>query len=445
MGSISAFNLVMANMIGTGIFTTSGFIMAKLPDPMSLLLCWLAGGIMALCGALCYAELGANFPQAGGEYIFLRHSFGPATAFLSGWISLTVGFSAPIAAAAIAFASYLSPFMGLENAPSLVWRPGGIILLKLSGKEAMSIGVILGLTLVHYLGLNLGSRVQNGLTFVKLAIISLLLTGGFWLGQGDWSHFDSPAAGGSLWRGEFAVSLIFVSFAYSGWNAAAYLGAEIRNPARNIPLALVGGTAVTCALYLLINILYVYSLTPGEMSGVLEVGGQAATALFGPAIGGFFSLAITLCLLSLISAMILTGPRVYYAMARDGMLFQTFARVSGNRHTPGAAIFLQAGLAVFLILTASFEKLLIYIGFTLSIFSMLTVAGLMRLRNRAELNAAYRTPAYPLVPLVFIIANLWIAVYCLATTPQAPTAGLITIGLGLGLYHLFKPRKGVRP
>jgi APA family basic amino acid/polyamine antiporter len=364
-------------------------------------------------------------------------------AFLSGWVSFTVGFSAPIAAAAIAFATYLSPVIGLENAPAFIWRAGGTTLLSLSGKEGLAIGVILGLTLVHYRGLRLGSRVQNGLTLVKLIIIGLFIACGFWLGQGDWRNFAPPAGGTRLWQGEFAISLIFVSFAYSGWNAAAYLGAEIKKPARNIPLALVGGTVLVCAIYLLINILYVYSLAPGEMGGVLEVGGLAAKALLGPGLGGLFSLAITLCLLSLISAMILTGPRVYYAMARDGLFFQVFSRVSGSRHTPGAAIFLQAGLAILLLLTASFEKLLIYIGFTLSIFALLTVAGLMRLRNRSELNAGYRTPAYPLIPLIFILANLWIAAYCLSTTPQAPVAGLITIGLGLGLYRFFKHRKGV--
>ncbi len=443
LGPFSATNLVVANMIGTGIFTTSGFIMAKLPDPTVLLLCWLTGGILALCGALCYAELGANFPQAGGEYVFLRHSFGPAMAFLSGWVSFTVGFSAPIAAAALAFATYLSPVIGLDNAPAFVWQAGDITLLSLSSKEGLAIGVILVLTLVHYRGLRLGSRVQNGLTLIKLTIIGLFIACGFWLGRGDWHNFASPAGGTRLWQGEFAVSLIFVSFAYSGWNAAAYLGSEIKKPARNIPLALVGGTVLVCAIYLLMNILYVYSLTPGEMGGVLEVGGLAARALLGPGLGRLFSLAITLCLLSLISAMILTGPRVYYAMARDGLFFPVFSRVSGERRTPGAAIFLQAGLAIVLLLTASFEKLLIYIGFTLSIFALLTVAGLMRLRSRSELNAGYRTPAYPLIPLVFILANLWIVVYCLSTTPQAPVAGLITIGLGLGLYWFFKHRKGV--
>lgn len=442
IGLFSATNLVMANMIGTGIFTTSGFIMGKLQDPTALLLCWLAGGALALCGALCYAELGANFPQAGGEYVFLRHSFGPAMAFLSGWISLTVGFSAPIAAASIAFATYLWPVIGPENVPSLVYKLDGFTILTLSIKEGIAIGVILLLTLVHYFGLVLGSRVQNSLTLLKLGIIGIFIAAGFWLGKGDWSNFNVSAASRSLWQGEFAVSLIFVAFAYSGWNAAAYLGAEIKNPARNIPLALIAGTAIVCAIYLLVNVLYVYSLPLGEMAGVLEVGAKAASALFNPQAGVYFSLAITFCLLSLISAMIMTGPRVYYAMARDGLFFQSISRVSGSRHTPGAAIFLQAGIAALLVLTASFEKLLIYIGFTLSIISLLTVAGLIRLRLNHGLKAAYRTPGYPIIPALFILANLWIVVYCLATTPQAPIAGLITIGLGLVLYKFFKTRKG---
>lgn len=442
IGLFSATNLVMANMIGTGIFTTSGFIMGKLQDPTALLLCWLVGGALALCGALCYAEMGANFPQAGGEYIFLRHSFGPAMAFLSGWISLTVGFSAPIAAASIAFSTYLWPVIGPENAPALVYKLDGITILTLSIKEGIAIGVILLLTLVHYFGLTLGSRVQNGLTLIKLSIIGVFIVAGFWIGQGDWSNFNVSASSRSLWQGEFAVSLIFVAFAYSGWNAAAYLGAEIKNPTRNIPLALIAGTAIVCGLYLLINILYVYSLSPKEMGGVLEVGALAASALFNPKVGVYFSLAITLCLLSLISAMILTGPRVYYAMAKDGLFFQSIAQVSGSHHTPGAAIFLQAGIAALLVLTASFEKLLIYIGFTLSIISLLTVVGLIRLRRASALKANYRTPGYPVTPVLFILANLWIVVYCLATTPQAPIGGLLTIGLGLLLYKFFKTRKG---
>ncbi len=444
IGLFSATNLVMANMIGTGIFTTSGFIMGKLQSPTALLICWFAGGLLALCGALCYAELGANFPQAGGEYVFLRHSFGPAMAFLSGWISLTVGFSAPIAAAAIAFSTYLSPIIGTEGTPVLKYTLDGFTILTVSIKESVAIGVILLLTLVHYLGLSFGSRVQNTLTLMKLGVLGVFICAGFTIGRGDWSNFSVSSPTGSLWQGEFAVSLIFVAFAYSGWNAAAYLGAEIKNPARNIPLALIAGTSIVSGIYLLVNILYVYALSPAEMSSLLDVGARAASELFNPRAGLYFGLGITLCLLSLISAMIMTGPRVYYAMARDGLFFQPIARVSGSRHTPGGAIFLQAGIAVLLVLTASFEKLLIYIGFTLSIFSLLTVVGLLRLRQRSGLATDYRTPGYPVTPLLFIVANLWIVVYCLATTPEAPMGGLLTIGLGLLFFQVFKRKKGVR-
>ena len=445
LGLFSATNLVMANMIGTGIFTTSGFIMGELQDPTALLFCWLAGGLLALCGALCYAELGANFSLAGGEYVFLSHSFGPTMGFLSGWISLTVGFSAPIAAAAIAFSTYLLSMSGALPSAGFVFQPGGLPLVSLSLKEGLAIAVILAFTLAHYLGVSLGSRLQNVLTMIKLGVIAVFLAAGFWLGQGDWANFHSPASALFSRQGEFAVSLIFVSFAYSGWNAAAYLGAEIRNPSRNIPLALISGTAIVCAVYLLVNVLYVYSLSLDQWSGTLEVGARAAAALFSPKAGAFFGLAITVCLLSLISAMIMTGPRVYYAMATDGRFFSFAGRLSKERHTPGAAIFLQAGIAVLLVLTASFEKLLIYIGFTLSLTSLLTVAGLIILRRRSVLTAAYRTPGYPVTPILFILANLWIAVYCLATTPQAPIGGLITIGLGLLLHEYFKRRKGASP
>lgn len=440
IGFFSAACVVVANMIGTGIFTTSGFILQELGDPAALMLCWLLGGVFALSGALCCAELGASFPRAGGEYAFLRESFGPAMGFLSGWVSLVVGFSAPIAASAIAFAAYLGPLAGLGAEPLAALRVGGLTLAALSPQVLAAVAVIALLTLVHCLGLAFGSRVQNALTLLKLAVLAALLAAGFTLGRGDFSHLGGGNLGVVL-DGRFAVSLIFVSFAYSGWNAAAYLGAEIVDPARNLPRALVAGTALVAGLYLAMNLLYLYALPPAAMSGVLDVGAAAAAALFGPRAGSWFGLAIALGLLSVLSSMIMTGPRVYYAMSADRLFFRSLGRLHPARRAPVAAICLQAAVAAAMALTASFQALLIYIGFTLSLFSLCAVAGLMVLRRRGALSGSYRTPGYPVTPLVFILGNLWIVLYSLATSPAAPLLGIATMALGLAVYGHFRRRQ----
>jgi APA family basic amino acid/polyamine antiporter len=439
LGLFSATSLVVANMIGTGIFTTSGFILERLGDPWSLLWCWLAGGLLALAGALCYGELGANLPRTGGEYVFLRRSLGPAVAFVSGWISLIVGFSAPIAASAIALAAYLLPALGLESGWQWQLEVGGRAWLRLTPQAGLALGAIGGLSLVHWAGLVLGARVQNCLTVLKLAILGVFLAAGFVWGRGSWEHLAADPASATLLSGDFAVALVFVMFAYSGWNAAAYLGGEIKDPARNIPRALALGAGLVTLLYLAINLLYLYALPPERMSGVLELGSAAARALFGPAAGAWFGLAIAGGLLSVLSAMIVAGPRVYYAMAADGLFFASLARVN-RRGTPGAAIAWQAAIAGAMVLTASFDALLIYIGFTLSLFAALTVAGLMVLRRRGELAAGYRTPGYPLTPAVFILASLWIVAHSLATSPLAPVWGLATMAAGAGVYGWFRRR-----
>lgn len=445
LGLFSATCLVVANMIGTGIFTTSGYILGQLGSSAALLACWLIGGVFALCGALCYAELGANFPRAGGEYVFLRQGLGQGPAFLSGWISLVVGFSAPIAAAAIALSVYLRPWLGITDQPWAAWTPGGVTVAAVSPVTLVAAGVIVLLSLVHYLGVVLGSRVQNLLTVFKLTILAAFLAGGFWVLPHGPSPWQGPGLGAAILDGRFAVSLILVSFAYSGWNAAAYLGGEIKNPVRNIPAALIGGTVLVCVVYLLINLLYVKALPGRSMAGVLEVGAAAAQALFGQRVGGYFGLAIALGLLSVLSSMIMTGPRVYYAMSRDGLFFSALGRVSPRRGTPAASIFLQAALALVMVFTASFETLLIYIGFTLSLCSLLTVVGLIRLRRQGRLDAAFKSPGHPLPSLLFVAGNLWIITHSLVSQPLAPVWGLITIGAGGLVYIYFRRRQGRTP
>jgi APA family basic amino acid/polyamine antiporter len=245
------------------------------------------------------------------------------------------------------------------------------------------------------------------------------------------------------WEGisaeSFAVSLIFVSFAYSGWNAAAYMGSEIQNPGRTLPLSLFWGTCLVTLVYVLLNVVYLYALPPAAMHGVMEIGAASAVALFGDGVSRLFSAAVALGLLSVLSAMILTGPRVYYAMAEDGAFFRLFGKVDPQRRTPARSIMLQVGIAIVMVLSASFETLLIYIGFSLSLFAMLTVVGLMRMRIQGEGNdhRGYKTFAYPLTPLLFIAGNLWIIVFSLKSRPMGAVFGLATMGIGLLAYGLF--------
>lgn len=443
MGLFSAIAIVVANMVGTGIFTTSGFILQQIGSSTALLLAWLVGGVFALCGALCYGELGARYPQAGGEYVYLREAFGKPMAFLSGWISLIVGFSAPIAAGAIAFSIYLLKAVGADT--DHVFALFGVPILTISLPMTLAIAVVLLLSILHAHSLRAGSRVQNWLTLFKIALIVAFIGAGMFSSGGSTDHFTGGISMGLLLDGNFAVALIFISFAYSGWNAAAYLGGEIKRPSRNIPLAMLVGTSVVTVLYLLLNLVYVYALPADDMRGVMEVAAAAGAQLFRPGIGRWLNGAISMGLLSVISAMILAGPRVYYAMSRDGIFFQLFGKVSDLRHTPAHAIGLQAAIAIVMIVSASYDKLLVYIGFTLSLFAMMTVIGLIRVRrDNPDKSPAYRTWGYPLTPLAFIIGNLWIIYFSIKSRPAPVVWGIVTIAVGLGMYFYFY-RKQSRP
>ena len=443
IGFFSATILVVANMIGTGIFTTSGFIMEELGNPQTMLLCWFVGGIFALCGALCYGELGAMFPRAGGEYVFLRESYGKGVAFLSGWISLIVGFSAPIAAAAIAFATYFFRARPAFFSSEFTVPFFGVNILTISPITILAASAIIIFSLIHYHSLWLGTSVQNGLTIFKIGLIVVFVVAGLWLGRGSIDHFSGGLDISSVFQDKFAVSLIFVSFAYSGWNAAAYLGGEIKRPSRNIPLALFTGTFLVMCLYLFLNVVYIYALPAKELGGVLEVGTESAVSLFGDNISKYFSGAIAVGLLSVLSAMIMTGPRVYYAMAKDGVFFKLFGNINKFHRTPAHAIFLQAAIAVAMVFTASFDKLLIYIGFTLALCATLTVLGMILLRiTQPALKRDYKTLGYPVTPFLFILGNLWIIYFSIRSRPIASLFGLGTIGLGILVYLYFSIRRG---
>lgn len=387
-----------------------------------------------MAGALCYGELGARLPRAGGEYAFLRASFGPAVAFLSGWVSLVVGFSAPIAAAAVGAAAYLLHAGGVPNEP--FWQAWGVVI---SPESLLVLGLVGALSLVHTRRLGLSLGVQNLLTLFKLLVLALIIVAGLWLWPAaePWGAPAGTGGGGYATAKAVGVALVLVSFAYSGFNAAAYLGGEVARPARNLPWAMLLGTGLVILLYLLLNLAYLAALGPKGMPGVKEIGALAAQALWGPGAGRLFSLAVGVCLLSGLGAMVLAGPRVYYAMARDGLLVGPLARIHPRRGVPANAVWLQALIAGGMVLTTTFQALLFYIGFTLALFSALAVAGLMVLRRRDQDPPPFRTPGYPLTPLVFIAASLAMVIFALADNPWRGLPSALTLAVGWGLYLAF--------
>ena len=431
LGLFSASNLVIANMIGAGIFTTSGLLLAELGSPLLMVGLWAAGGVLALCGALCYGELGAAMPEAGGEYVYLGELFHPSLGFLTGWVSFIVGFSAPLAASAIGCGEYI-----VSAVPALAAGGDTVVL-----KKGLALLVLAGLTAVHVRGIESGARLQNLLTGGKVLLILALVLAGCALGRGSMApllHPGAAAGGGAGWK-SMGLALMWIMFAYSGWNAAAYVGSEVRDPGRTLPASLLLGTGLVTLLYLALNVLFVYAIPPGEMEGVVAVGGLAAERLFGAGARAVFSGLIGFALLSSISAMIILGPRVYYAMARDGYFFRFVAAVHPGSHVPARSIVLQSLLAAALVLTGSFDQILTWMGFCLGIFPVLAVLGVFRLR-RSGLGRR-RMPGFPAAPLVFAGGSVLMLALAWLERPMESTIAVITVISGIPFWFLFDRRR----
>jgi APA family basic amino acid/polyamine antiporter len=434
LGLFPATSIVIANMIGAGIFTTSGLLMSGLNNPVLMIILWTAGGIIALCGALSYGELGAAMPGAGGEYLFLSKLYSPLFGFLSGWVSFIVGFSAPIAASALGFSEYFT-----RAVPGLsVWLQDNGIMGPVLTRKFLAVSVILIFTFIHYRGIKYGARIQNALTLLKILLIVILLTAGFSSGKGDFSNF---AEGGNLpgglagWK-TAGLSLMWIMFAYSGWNASTYLGAEIKNPSRNLPGSLIYGTIIVMILYLGINVLYVYGINPDAMKGVISVGGLAMGNLFGKSAEVLFSILIAFALFSSLSAFIIIGPRVYYSMAKDGLFFKSAARIHKKFQVPSNSILLQCLIAIILVLSGTFEQILTYMGFALGIFPVLTVLGIWKLRkNNPE---ALRIKGFPVPQIIYIAAGIMILLLSFLERPLESSVALLTVFIGIPVYFIFK-------
>ena len=432
LGLFSITNIVVANMVGAGIFTTSGLLLADLNDPLLMLLLWFIGGVIALAGALCYGEIGAAIPRAGGEYAFLTKLYNPRIGFLSGWVSFVVGFSAPIAASSIGFSEYL--YAAVPAIFHFDFVSVGV------AKKCYSIFIILVFTLIHLRGLQTGASVQNYLTILKIALLLFLIVGGFAVGQGEMSHFHQ-ASGAEAWPGlkSTGLSLMWIMFAYSGWNASVYIGSEVKEPKKNIPRSLLLGTGLVMLLYLLLNTLFIYAIPPDDMKGVIAVGGLAMGNLFGSAGASLFSLLVAFALFFSISAFIILGPRVYFAMAEDGHFFRFASIVNPRYNVPTYSIIFQALISIVIILSGTFDQILTYMGFSLGIFPILTVVGLFILRKRKQ--SVLRLPGYPFTPIVFVAVWIFILVLSFLERPIASSVALATVLAGLPAYYLFGKSK----
>jgi basic amino acid/polyamine antiporter, APA family len=407
-------------MVGTGVFTTTGFLVGPIGSARGIVACWAVGGLAALCGALAYAELATATPESGGEYRFLTRWLHPTVGFVAAFVSLIVGFSAPLAALALAFGEYLEAAWPGMGPPALT---GGALVIALSALNAWRVSA--------------GTGFHNLFTAFKIALIAAMI--GYGLGQGDPALLDhgTPLTA-SLPTSGFAVGLILVSFAYTGWNAAAYVAGEVKEPARTLPRALVLGTLLVTALYVALNATFLMAVPLEDLSGDAAVAHRAAVALVGDAGGRWVAGIIALGLVSTIGAIIVTGPRIYEAVGRDVPGLGILARRSA-RGGPVYAVALQAALALVMLFRASFEDLLTYIGFSLSIFAGLTVACVFRLRARGVV-APFRMPGYPVTPAAFVLLTLWMAISGIVEKPGAAVAGLVTLGVG-ALVHAVVSRQ----
>jgi APA family basic amino acid/polyamine antiporter len=432
IGPATAGSIVVANMVGAGIFVTSGILAARLPGPGWVLACWLLGGLIALSGALCYAELATRMPEVGGEYVYLKKLYHPILGFLTGWTSFVVGFTVPIAASALAFSEYIFSASGAPATGATSALP----------KKALALAVIALFTLIHYRGLRTGGRVQNVLTALKILIIGGLALAGAFAVRAPFSALALPSPGSGTLLG-FGTAMMMVMFAFSGWNASSYIAGEMRNPRRNLPLSLVAGTLAVTLLYLAVNVFIFRSLPYAESRGVIAIVAAASVRAFGPWMGKSLGVLVSLCLLSSLSAFIILGPRVYYSMARDGIFFKSAARIHPSFRVPGWSILCQGFFAAVMVLVGSFEQLLIYMGFALNIFPWLAVFGLVlaRKRSRGGEAAVFRTWGYPATPVFYLAASLGLMAVNYLNRPLESTAAVVTVLAGIPVYILWLGRK----
>jgi APA family basic amino acid/polyamine antiporter len=421
--------VVVANMVGTGVFTSLGFQLLDIRSGFVLLALWAVGGLAAVCGAMTYAELGAAMPRSGGEYNFLTRIYHPSVGFVSGWVSATVGFAGPTALAAMTFAAYgTSVFQMGENA----WL-----------EKSLAAALVIALTLVHASNRRNSGALQVIFTILKVAIIVVFCSAALFAVDSPQPVTFLPVAGDGalLTSGVFAVALIYVSFAYTGWNAATYLSSELENPQRTLPWILMGGTMIVTLLYVALNFTFLYTTPMDAMVGQVEVGFISAEAAFGELGGRFTGLVLAMLLVSTVSAMTMAGPRVIQVIGEDFPALNALSKKNKDG-IPAIAIYIQSAIALLFIFSSTFESVLVFSGFTLALSSFTTVLGIFVLRWRQpDLPRPYRTFLFPLPPLIYLALTGWTLAFVLISRPVEGLFGLGIIGLGLIFYFLSSMKK----
>jgi len=419
---VTATAIVVADMVGVGVFTSLGFQVTDITSGFSLLLLWVVGGVVAICGAFCYAELAAMLPRSSGEYNFLRRIYHPAFGFVAGWLSATVGFAAPIALAAMAFGVYFKSIV--PGAPPLLL---GFCVTWLAA-------------LVHLGGVRFGSAYHNAWTALKLILIVVFIVAGFTFGESQPISFAPSAVDLTQIAGApFAISLVFVMYSYSGWNAATYIVGELRDPIRNVPRALFAGTAIVIVLYVCLNAVFLITTPMREMAGQLDVAIVAGKHIFGNLGGRIVGALICLGLVSSISAMTWIGPRVAMTMGEDSPLLRLFSRKS-KQDAPTIAIVFQLLVSNILLLTQSFEAVLDFIQFSLTFCSFFAVLGVIKMRiTHPKLARPYRAWGYPVTPIIFLSVTLFMMYYLVVNRPLQSLAGFAMMLAGLVVYYMSRP------
>ena len=443
LGPLDAAAIIVSNVIGGGILFTPPQIAASVPSALLFLSTWVAGGLLAFAGAMAYAELAALRPRAGGEYVYLRAAFGPLAAFLTGWTSFVAGFSGAIATSAVVLAFYLgrfipaagnsTPFFSLPIVP-------GTITLSASPQSIVAIAAIFGMAWIHLRGVGPGRLVGNVLAVLKVSALVLFVALGFSFGVGDVANVTGTA--GPVTATNWLLALIPVMFTYSGWNAASYMAEEIREPGRNVPRALALGTGAVIALYLLLNVLYLYVVPIGELAMIKgSMLDFIADRLLGSVAGNIMAVVSIISLLASISAMTFAGPRVYFAMARDGVFFKRAAVVHPRYRTPAASILAQATWSSLLVLSAKADTLVNYTGFAIVLFSGVAVVALFVLRAKEPgAERPFRAWGYPVAPGIYAVASFAILANSLYSGPAAIGAGALIIAAGIPIYFFFRNR-----